>query len=113
MKEKFYVAGSLLFGYFRKLSKIQGFLDKIWGSETKLLTYDTISVSIDKPIFITGLARSGTTILLEILASHPDISTHKYKDYPFVHTNYFWDTLRKFIPLIQIKLNGRIKMVFL
>lgn len=78
--------------------KYKDFWIKFGDLETKLLTYDTISVSIDKPIFITGLARSGTTILLEILASHPDISTHKYKDYPFVHTNYFWNTLRKFIP---------------
>ncbi|MHA2243980.1 MAG: sulfotransferase family protein [Candidatus Hodarchaeales archaeon] len=34
--------------------------------------------SIDRPIYITGLARAGTTITLEMLSQHPDVATHKY-----------------------------------
>ncbi|MFX0107455.1 MAG: sulfotransferase, partial [Candidatus Hodarchaeota archaeon] len=36
------------------------------------------SVRITKPTYITGLARSGTTVVLEMLSQHPDIASHKY-----------------------------------
>jgi hypothetical protein len=48
-------------------------------------------VTIDRPIFIAGIARSGSTILLEALASHPDACTHKYRDFPGLFTPYWWD----------------------
>ncbi len=43
------------------------------------------------PIYISGLARAGTTILLEILAQHPAVGTHQYRDYPFVLLPYWWN----------------------
>ncbi|MFX1605034.1 MAG: sulfotransferase [Promethearchaeota archaeon] len=36
------------------------------------------SLKIDRPIYVTGLARAGTTITLEMLSHHPDVATHKY-----------------------------------
>jgi hypothetical protein len=36
------------------------------------------SLKVDRPIFITGLARAGTTITLEMLSKHPDVATHRY-----------------------------------
>lgn len=44
---------------------------------------------IDRPIFITGLARSGSTLLLEFLAAHAHVATHQYRDFPFIFTPYF------------------------
>ena len=46
---------------------------------------------IDRPIYVSGLARSGSTILLEMLASHPDTATHRYRDSPPVMTPIFWN----------------------
>jgi len=46
---------------------------------------------IERPVYITGLARSGTTILLECLAAHEQVATHQYRDYPFVHTPIWWN----------------------
>ena len=43
-----------------------------------------------KPIYVAGLARSGTTILLEVLASHPEVATHQYRDFPFLFIPYWW-----------------------
>jgi hypothetical protein len=43
-----------------------------------------------KPIYVAGLARSGTTILIEVLASHPEVATHQYRDFPFVFVPYWW-----------------------
>lgn len=48
---------------------------------------------IKQPVFVCGLARAGTTILLEALASHPDVATHRYSDYPFIHLPYWWGKL--------------------
>jgi hypothetical protein len=47
-------------------------------------------VAIDRPIYIAGMARSGSTILLEALAAHPGAATHKYKDFPCVFTPSWW-----------------------
>lgn len=47
-------------------------------------------IPIVKPIYVAGLARSGTSILIEILASHPDVATHQYRDFPFLFIPYWW-----------------------
>ena len=53
--------------------------------ETKTVAYQIAEIPIHRPIYICGLARAGSTILLELLNSHPDLATHKYKDFSFVH----------------------------
>lgn len=52
---------------------------------------------IEAPAYISGLARAGTTILLEIVASHPAVVTHQYRDYPFIHTPYWWNWLLRYM----------------
>lgn len=49
------------------------------------------SKKIDRPIYICGLARSGTTILLEMLALHKETACHEYRDYPFIFTPLWWN----------------------
>lgn len=46
---------------------------------------------ISKPIFIAGLARSGTTILLEKIATISGVATHRYRDFPFIMTPILWN----------------------
>lgn len=48
-------------------------------------------IVVDRPIYVSGLARSGSTILLEMLAGHPDTATHRYRDSPPVMTPIFWN----------------------
>jgi len=48
--------------------------------ETITLFNDIRKLKINKPIYITGLARAGTTIILEMLSKHPDLATHQYKN---------------------------------
>lgn len=45
------------------------------------------------PIFITSLARGGTTALLNAMHDLPRISTHKYCDMPFLHSPIIWSKL--------------------
>lgn len=59
--------------------------------ETRRFSHELDGMEIEAPIFVCGLARSGTTILLESLAAHPDTTTHRYRDYPGVLAPIFWD----------------------
>ncbi|MCB9983424.1 MAG: sulfotransferase [Rhodospirillales bacterium] len=86
------------------LEKAPNILIGIGNLETKLLHYDIIDLKIQRPVFITGLARAGSTITLEILGSHPDCTSYQYGDYPFIHCQYFWNTARKFFPSPQDKI---------
>jgi hypothetical protein len=42
--------------------------------EQKVLNVDTRNIKIDRPIFLTGLPRSGTTILQDIFCAHPRVA---------------------------------------
>ncbi len=65
--------------------------------ETRLLAKRLAAVGIEAPVFIAGLARSGTTILLRKLCEAPDFASHHYADYPFLHTPYAWTRLRSLV----------------
>ena len=49
------------------------------------------AIAIDRPFYVAGLARSGSTILLELLAGRPGVATHRYRDFPPVYTPLFWN----------------------
>lgn len=48
------------------------------------------SVRLDRPVFISGLPRSGTTILLHILNDSGHFASHTYQDMPFVLCPLLW-----------------------
>ncbi len=66
------------------------FWRKLGDVESWLVRGQIENTPIVKPIFVCGLARSGTTILLEIIASHPQVATHQYRDFPFLFIPYWW-----------------------
>ena len=41
--------------------------------ETRVMEDEISATAVERPIFISGLARAGSTILLEILAGHGDV----------------------------------------
>ena len=45
------------------------------------------------PIFITSLARGGTTALLNAMSTLPEIATHRYADMPFITAPMLWSRL--------------------
>lgn len=59
--------------------------------ESRVLADRLSAIPVEKPIHISGLARSGTTILLQLLSSHPELSSHRYRDFPPVFTPWFWN----------------------
>jgi hypothetical protein len=58
--------------------------------ESRVLEPQLRSVSVRAPIYVCGLARSGSTLLHEFVASHPDVATHRMLDYPMLFTPYWW-----------------------
>jgi hypothetical protein len=58
---------------------------------------------IVKPLYITGMARAGTTILTEAVALHPLLATHTYRDFPCLFTPYFWNRLLRTFDWIPSK----------
>ena len=59
--------------------------------ETRMLADAIQGVVVDRPIYVAGLARSGSTILLELLEAHPDVVTHRYRDFPLLQTPWLWN----------------------
>ena len=53
------------------------------------------SVAIERPVFVAGLPRSGTTLLLELIAALPGFAAHTYRDMPFPLTPLLWDALSR------------------
>jgi Sulfotransferase family len=63
--------------------------------ESAWLAGRTEQVDVSQPIYIAGLARSGSTLLLELLSQHPHLATHQYADFPFIAAPYLWTHLRE------------------
>lgn len=75
-----------------------GLLERHPGLWTRLGDWETRAVrdriahlAVDRPIYIAGLARSGSTILLELLSQHGETATHRYRDFPLVPTLWAWN----------------------
>lgn len=75
----------------RFANSVPGALKILGDMETDLLRRRLDKILLDRPIFITGLARSGTTILLNVFSSLPNIGTHRYRDFPFLFVPYAWN----------------------
>ncbi|HEX6984860.1 MAG TPA: sulfotransferase, partial [Planctomycetaceae bacterium] len=80
---------------------------RLGNLESRVLTDRLQGIPIDRPIFIAGLARSGTTILLEALARHPRVVTHRYRDFPPVFTPYWWQEVLRRGPRVSSELVER------
>jgi hypothetical protein len=59
--------------------------------ETRMLDDALDGVIVDRPIYVAGLARAGSTLLLEFLARHPSVAAHRYRDFPLLHTPWLWN----------------------
>src|SRR5262245_55778162 len=90
------------------------FLREVGDIEGEVLSNHLDAIQIDRPIFVTGLARSGTTILLMVLARAAGVATHRYRDFPFLDIpllwNWFLDRFAREIPERERAHGDRIKV---
>jgi hypothetical protein len=82
--------------WFRHMStqmacKFPGFWKRCGNLESRVLGEVLDPIAIEKPIYIAGLARSGSTVLLETVAAFSGVASHRYRDFPFVFTPYWWN----------------------
>ena len=66
-------------GLWRRMAKL----------ETVAVREEIDRLDIDCPIYVTSLPRSGTTILTEMLERHPELTCHRYSDFPNFWTPYW------------------------
>jgi Sulfotransferase family len=85
--------------------KVAGWMDRLSGLversprfwvrlgewETRLEESDLTDIPTEPPVYVGGLARSGSTILLELLARHSHFATHRYRDFPMLFTPRLWN----------------------
>lgn len=64
---------------------------RLGDAETRRIRDRLAGRDIRAPIYVTGLARAGSTVMLELLSRHPDVATHRYRDFPMVHIPWFWN----------------------
>jgi hypothetical protein len=67
--------------------------------ESRMLAHRLAGVRVDRPVYICGLPRAGTTISLQMLSEHPDVTTHKYADFLMPYAPYAWNWLFPKIPV--------------
>ncbi len=73
---------------------LPGAMKLLGDIETDFLGDRVAAISIDRPVFIAGLARSGTTLLLNLFAELPRVATHRYRDFPFLFVPVAWNRLQ-------------------
>lgn len=84
------------------ISRRPRFWIRMGNLESRLLSDEIEDVDITRPIYISGLARSGSTILLEVLSRHGELACHRYSDYPLVFTPYWWNRLLERMPKREV-----------
>lgn len=91
----------------RSIRRHPRFWIKLGKVESGLLAPDLIDITVREPVYVCGLARSGSTLLLEVLAAHPSAASHRYQDFPFVFTPFWWYMVLKLSPLKDTSLRER------
>ena len=86
-----------------KVPKINNFIHKFFFKNKKIFNFfSNIETgtfnkfknhTIEKPIYVCGLARSGTTLLTHLLNYFKDLGSAQYKDMPFINTPLFWNLI--------------------
>jgi hypothetical protein len=99
----------------RFFSATQGVWKFLGNLESAVVRENIERVNVDRPIYVTSLARAGTTILTELLDGHKDVTCHRYSDFPNVWTPYWRNyllqkTRRKPPPLEERAHRDRIKV---
>jgi hypothetical protein len=74
--------------------RLMPLLRALGDAEHDVLAKRLRAVRIEAPVFVTGLARSGTTMLLTLLAQADGVATHRYRDFPFLFMPLAWNWLQ-------------------
>ncbi len=51
---------------------------KLGNFESRFMKKKINKIEIEKPIYVVGLARAGTTVTVELISGHPDVAVHRH-----------------------------------
>lgn len=91
----------------RSITKHPKFWIRLANLESKVLAPDLMDRPVVAPVYVCGLARAGSTLMLEFLAGHKDAASHRYQDFPFIFTPYWWQLVLKLSPFKDEALRER------
>ncbi len=74
---------------------------KLSNWESKRMRKKTRQVVIERPIFVLGLARAGTTITVEMLGKHPDVAYHKYLHLVNLYIPHWIQKIADILPIFK------------
>lgn len=83
------------FGLLQLNEQLGGLVRAVGRMEDKRLGPQIMTRPIERPVFVTGLARSGTTVLLNALAQAEAVGTHQYADFPFLGAPVAWRSFQR------------------
>ena len=66
--------------------------------ESRLYRRRLAAIDVKRPVFVAGLPRAGTTMLLRALAAVGPFASNSYRDMPFLLTPLFWELLSRRLP---------------
>lgn len=85
------------------IERTKNFWVRLGHWESKFLKEDLNQTRVEKPIYVSGLARSGSTLILEILSRHQGVVSHQYKDFPPIYTPFWWNWLLKWMLIKKVE----------
>ncbi len=77
--------------------KFRNIMNNISSFEDIIIkNYKKNYINLDKKcVFVTGMPRSGTTIITQTLSKHGDFASYDYSDLPFTKIPYLWSKFKK------------------
>lgn len=86
----------------RAMRRWPGLARRLGEVESWALAADLARLEVEAPIYVAGLARAGSTKLLELLDDHPSTCSHRYRDFPPVFTPFWWNWFLDRLPRPQV-----------
>ena len=68
---------------------------ELGGLEDKIYQKSLANTPVNRPVFITGLPRAGTTLWLQLISALEEFASHSYRDMPFVLVPMLWNSFSR------------------
>jgi hypothetical protein len=94
----------------RFFAATRGAWQRLGNLESAAVREEMEAIPIRQPVYVSSLARAGTTIVTEMLERHPALTSHHYSDFPNVWTpywrNYLLQRSRRNAPQAEERAHG-------
>jgi hypothetical protein len=78
-------------GLGRLVERGAGFWQRLGDLESRVYAHELEGIRVERPVYVAGLARAGTTVLLELLAGRPAWPPTATATFPPVYTPILWN----------------------